>query len=194
MAQNDKIPPPPPPAPTREPTTAEAIAALALQLKPQDPLLSQGFPAEAVAAAREIPKPLRWRVVSCKSELTGATFDALVIESRTHVAGRITQLLRYKHPRGTATYESQGGLVPEGMPILRDGNAVLSPDTVDIPGHALASDYKQWRWTEFWQKDLRHYCAPKGNTCALTPGMCVEPSGFQTPWQDGAVRRVGDAA
>jgi hypothetical protein len=166
---------------------ADAIGEAVRSNQPLDPLVSQGFSPELLAQARAVPMALKWRKVKCKSEVSGATFSALVIESKTHQAGRVTQLLDYKHPKGVMTYQGAGGLVPDGMPIMRESTAVLSPEMTDLPGHALASHYKQWRWEEFWQKDLKHHAGKP-----LTPGMCVEPAGFQTPWNEGVVRPLGD--
>lgn len=98
---------------------------------------------EAIAEHKgeEKEKPLEKQVL-CLSDLTGSSFLARVVQSKAYPQGRVVELCDYKYPAGIGTHQNEGGLVPDGKPILRGDNG--QPTT----------DYKQWRWTEFWQRDL----------------------------------------
>jgi len=166
--------------PDAEMTTAQAIAELAKQLKPQTVYEKAGLSPARVAQLTEPTTPLRHRRVACKSEDTGATFTACVIESRTHPNGRIVALENYTHPPGTHTYRANGGLVPDQLQILRAG--IGAPQEGDkVPRHDYNIFYLQWRWEEFWQKDLRRYAGKP-----LLSSHVVEPAGFKTEWIEGS--------
>jgi hypothetical protein len=137
------------------------------------------------------PAPRKFRVVRCKSEETESTFDCVVVESNKHPNGRITSMTNYKHPDKMFVMQANGGRVPDGMQILKENQAGMNAD-LEIPRHQLSNQYLQWRWTEFWQKDLRRYVG-KG----LAAHYCAEegPSkGLDTPWQMGKVGIVEEAA
>ncbi len=174
---------PVPPVPRKELSTAEAIAELAQQLKPKTQLELAGLTPEQEAKLMAVPTAKKWRHVECKSEETGATFTALVIESAKHPSGRITQLLNYKHPKGVCTYESHGGLVPNGYQILNSGPGMPQNDGEGLLRHEFVIHYLQWRWVEFWQKDLKRYVGKE-----LMPFLCVKPEGFAVPWEEGKTR------
>jgi hypothetical protein len=154
----------------------KAIHALAEAQRTKSPLEHSGLSPEQQRRLTDTPAVPRYRYVPCKSEETGATFDAHVLESRKYPNGRIVALRGYTHPAGVEISQLQGGLVPEGM-------AVFNPDA-----RSYTVQYKQWRWETFYQVDLRRYCS---GSRELTPGLCAEPKGMSTPWLAGAVRQVG---
>lgn len=139
----------------------------------------KGLDPAKVAALEAVPTPKRWRRVACKSDETGATFTAVVVESKAHPAGRIVALEGYTHPEGVATYQADGGLVPTGMQIMKAGVGAPVPGQV-LAKHDLCIEYMQWRWVEFWQKDIRRYSG-KG----LTASAAVEAAAFSTQWLEG---------
>lgn len=96
------------------------------------------------------------RKVACKSP-TGATFVAVVADSRTHPGGRVINLEQYRHPEGVDRYQADGGLVPDGFPMAGGD------------GKASSSLYKQWRWESFYQADLRSFVGKP-----LPPHVIVE--------------------
>lgn len=82
------------------------------------------------------PGPPESTIEGCRSEDTGATFNA-----RT-VSGKVVNLDAYTLPAGLDKHVSEGGLVPEGMVITNEGDDWA---------------YRQWVWTTFWQADLRRF-------------------------------------
>lgn len=169
----------------KELTTAEAITELARQLKPQGIWEQAGFSPEKVAQMQEPPKALRWRKVACKSDETGATFTACVTESRAYPNGRITALENYTHPPGVATFVSAGGLVPDGFQILKSGTAAPPEGGPPLLKQDLTVPYLQWRWVEFWQKDLRRLIGKP-----LLSSHAIDPAAWATPWQEGRVGQL----
>lgn len=167
----------------KELTAAEAIADLARQLKPKTTLELAGLSPEQEAKLLAVPPPKRWRMVPCRSEDTGATFTAHVVESRGSSAGRVTQLHDYTFPRGSCTYVSQGGLVPDGMPILKAGTSPPVDDGAGILKHDFEIKYLHWKITEIYQPDHRRHVGHE-----LRPFMCVDPDGMKTPWNEGKSR------
>lgn len=142
-----------------------------------------GLSPDQVARLEGMPAPKRWREVACKSEWTGATFIACVVESKAHPHGRIVELKNYTHPQGVSTFTSAGGLVPEGMQIMRAGTGAPPEDGRIIPKHDLTPFYMQWRYTEFWQRDINMYAGKE-----LRSSMAIDPAAFTTPWKEGSVR------
>lgn len=137
---------------------------------------TSGLSPEQVERLEGLPRPQRWRRVACKSDETGATFTAIVLESRTFPAGRISQLADYKHPPGTMTYKADGGHVPDFMQIMRAG--VGAPEEGrSYPKHDLTPDYLQWRFVEFWQKDINRFSGKE-----LKAHIAVDAAAFSTPW------------
>lgn len=160
---------------------AESNKQLAESLKPQHPLARAGYSQKQIDAVDLPPAPKRWRVVPCLSPDTGATFDAHVIESKEHPNGRITALANYRHPAGVYAYQTNGGRVPDQMQIFLNGS--MSHREGEEPrADQLTQQFKQWRWTEFWQTDLRRY-----NGKGLGAHLCADSSGLKTPWQEGRV-------
>lgn len=172
-----KQPPPAPAAP--ELSTAEAIKQLAEAMRPKTPLEHAGLSPEQIKRVIEPPTWVpKYRYVPCKSEETGATFEAHVLESRDakFPQGRIVGMRNYTHPEGVEVYQSNGGLVPDGMQILVHGAAAGT----------YTPEFKQWRWTTFYQTDLRRYVQR-----ALAAHLCSpDGKGLNTPWIAGAVRAL----
>jgi hypothetical protein len=95
---------------------------------------------------RPIHKEFAWgRVVS---DETGASFVPRVVQSRGYPKGRVVELLDYQYPAGIDRHVNEGGLVPLGLPIANKSS------TGDL---AYTPQYKQWRYTDYWQSDLRRY-------------------------------------
>lgn len=177
---------PPTPAPQSEMgKLIDAIGAAIRQNRPQGPLEQAGFSPERIAELTEPPAPKRWREVPCKSDDTGATFTAVVVESKSFKEGRIIEIRDYQHPKGVATFQKDGGLVPDGMQIMRAGMAGPDRDPNTIPKQDYTPFYLQWRWAEFWKRDLRRFAGSE-----LKPSMMVSTTPI--PWLDGKVRVSGD--
>jgi len=173
--------------------TAAAIHALAAEMAKQmqannpSPLSMTGMSPEAQRALVTPAPPKSWRMVPGKSAETGATFTLHVHASRKHSDGVITALHNYKHPPGSFTYEQRtadgeplnNGLVPQGMPILRDETVGVAIGQ-EPPAEMLDDHYKQWRYETFYKKDLSYYIGR-----VLRVEFCDPSSGIQTPWIPG---------
>lgn len=168
-----------------EMTAVEAISQLAASLKPQSPLEQAGMSQAAIDQITKLPTPKRYRHIPCKSALTEATFIAHVVESKKYPRGRIVSLHEYTHPDGMFQYQSNGGRVPDGFPVLKDANGGALGDGVKLEKHQLSTMYLQWRWEEFWKRDLEAHVGKE-----LAPHHCVDPEAMKTPWQEGAVRTL----
>ena len=187
MPKND----PPEPTPVNE--TAAAITLLATEMAKQmtaqnpSPLSMTGMSPEAQKALVTPPPPRSWRMIPGKSAETGATFVLHVIVSRKHPEGVITALHEYKHPPGTFTHEQRSsdgeplndGLVPQGMPILRDEGISVAVGQ-EPPHEMLSPPFKQWRYETFYKKDLAYFIGR-----GLRAEFCEPTSGIQTPWTPG---------
>jgi hypothetical protein len=160
---------------------ADAIGEAIRQNRPKSVYAEAGFSPEQEAKLAELPKPQRHRKVPCRSEETGATFTACIVESRSCPAGRFVTLEDYRHPAGVMTYQSNGGLVPDGMQILRAGTAAPS-EGAQIPKHDFNPYYLQWRWTEFYQRDLRRFAGKP-----LLASHAIDQAAFTRPWEEGTV-------
>lgn len=144
--------------------TAAAISAVADALiarGPKSPLEMSGLSPEAQRALSDKPTPKKYRSVPGRSSQSGATFDMNVVESASSKNGRVTELRNYKFPLGMYTYQRDGGKVPDGFPIFNNNAqpqyAQLEKAGIQVPSDQLSVKYKQWRWTEFWQSDIRYY-------------------------------------
>ncbi len=169
-----------------EMTTIEALTLLAQQLKPQGPLEQAGLDQATIDRVKKPPEPRKYRMIPGRSEETAATFTLHVVESKKYPNGRIVALADYKHPPGMFTWRSEGGQVPDGFPMLRDHNSGSIGDGANVQNHQLSVQYKQWRWEEFWQRDLRRHIGKE-----ITHGHCTgEGLGLKTPWLDGKVGAV----
>lgn len=175
--------------------TAEAILKLAAALVaqgPQKPLDVLGWSHERQAEVYGLgpdgkpKKVLRHRMIRGVSPETEATFTMAVVESRTHPAGRIVGLQDYHHPDKAYIHEADGGFVPDGAPIYKTEQPTHMPAGVEPPKSSLCSQFLQWRWTEFYQKDLRSLLGNGKRGGELKAMYCADPTGMNTPWQDGA--------
>ncbi len=168
-----------------EPTTAEALTALAHAIvkagNPSTGLLTGMSEARLAQVRGENDKPKRFKRIAGKSPETDATFTMLVVESRTFPAGRVVQLLDYKHPAGMFTPISEGGKCPDGSLVWRDGKPpVQITNEEQVPGTALTAQYKQWRYEMYWQTDLRRVAS--GNPLRIY--NCANPADMQSEWLD----------
>lgn len=166
----------------------ESNKQLAEAVKQKSPLEAAGLTPAQIAQIVEPPSPQAYRIVRCKSEETGATFDAHVVASKSLPHGRITQLLNYKHPEGLYTFQRNGGRVPDEHPILRDATAAPGEGR-ELQKHQLAPLYLQWRYENFWKVDLRRYVGRE-----LHPHLCADPMGIKTPWQESAIGALIEGA
>jgi|SRR5215831_16390119 len=160
---------------------AEAIGQAIRENREPSIFKRNGYSPERERELLEPPIPKRHRKVACKSQETGAAFIACVVESKTFPAGRIVTFENYVHPAGTATYQDAGGLVPVGLQILRAGLGAPEEGRV-LPKHDYTPQYLQWRWTEFWQKDLLRYAGKE-----LKRFLVASEEAWNTPWQEGRV-------
>lgn len=78
--------------------------------------------------------------VACKSNVTGATFNAEINDR-----GIVVGLPDYAYPPGIDISSDEGGLVPRGMNPI---------DTTTGRPNKL---WLKWRWENFWQIDLRAF-------------------------------------
>ena len=129
---------------SKQPDLADVIRQLAEAHKPQHPLARAGFTQAQIDAVEQPPKPRKHRRVACRSEETGVTFDANVVESRTHANGRIIGFLNYRHPSSAYITQSNGGRVPDGMQIFVSGAVTLREGEEPRPDQ-LTPIFKQWR-------------------------------------------------
>jgi hypothetical protein len=93
-----------------------------------------------VDEVRTVPGPaIRVDMVEgCVSHVTGSTFSAEIQH------GRVVNLLDYRHPAGIDKHENEGGVIPNGFPILKtDGQPT--------------KEYKQHVWETYLQTDLRTF-------------------------------------
>ena len=168
-------------ATTEETSILRELVTQLIARQPQDPA-NMGLPEGKRRELTETPKPTKYRLVACKSEETGATFDAAVVESRDtlkHPHGRIVRLENYRHPEGIYVYQNAGGLVPDGMPMLKDLDGPPALDANGQTAQPLSVTYKHWRWEEYLRRDLRSLVG-KG----LRADHCADGGqGLKTPWQ-----------
>jgi hypothetical protein len=81
---------------------------------------------------------------------SGAKGTCIVAPSETYPEGRIVGIEDYEHPPGVDALQKDGGLVPQGV------------------------HQKEWKWANYWQRDLRAYVGQRANvllgqTVALAP-------------------------
>lgn len=89
-----------------------------------------------------VPEPVTKMYPGCVSIITGALFDAIVIN------GKIVQIPNYQFPKGYDVPKLEGGLLPDGMSkgfYANDGTLVKD------------RQYKHYLWTNYWREDLRYY-------------------------------------
>jgi hypothetical protein len=172
------------PAP-QELTTVQAIQALAEAMRPQGPLEMAGFTPERVKELTQLPAPQKYRDIPWKSEETGATAIAHVIESRKFPNGRVVQLINYTHPKEAYVYEEQGGKVPQGFPMWAGNHPTNLPEGEEPAQGTFNNHFLQWRWVTFFQADIRRYVGRE-----IQPHHCQSPDGLKTPWIEGRVGSI----
>jgi hypothetical protein len=171
---------------TQELTTAQAIALLAESMRPQGPLEQAGFTAEQVNQLTKPPAPQRYRDIPWRSEETGATAIAHVIESKKFANGRVVYLSDYKHPQEAYIHESEGGRVPDGFHMWAGGHPVELPQGKEPAPGVFNPGFLQWRWLNFYQADLRRYIGRE-----IQPHHCQMSDAIKTTaWIDGKVGKL----
>ena len=138
---------PPPPAPTVAiaATDLSSLLQAAVDQRLATIMTAKG-PDERIREAIErqrgigLPTPPEF-LVECRSPLTGATFTARLIASKTS-GTRVVELLEYERPVGWDVKKKDGGLVENGdqMP-LKEANG--------SPGVR----YTRWLYETFWKQD-----------------------------------------
>ena len=161
----------------------QGMHELAKTMKPQGPLEMAGLTQERIDEITKPPAAQRYRLVPWRSEETGATATAHVVEGKTLKNGRITQLIGYAHPSEAYLHQNEGGHVPDGFPIWKDGSARTITEGKEPEIGDLDPAFKQWRWEQYYQADLRR-CIGK----ELHAHHCQEPDALtRTKWIDGKV-------
>jgi hypothetical protein len=92
------------------------------------------------------PPPLE-SLVECRSPITGSTFKARCVQSKTYPDGRIVEILDYTFPDGIDVPKDDGGLCDmprEKMFVQREDGEFT---------HDLTKPYLYWRYQNFWAKD-----------------------------------------
>ena len=183
MAHEKNSPQTPAPAPNE---TVLAIRELVEALQRRNPSDQDtlGLSPERQASLSQKTPPRRYRSVMVKGS-AGATAIARVCEEKGMANGRIVWLEKYTYPAGMLKHESNGGRVPDGMPIARNKDSVgilfAMQDSDKEPDQMVVSfPYLRWKLETFYWKDARdewlgkelkaHHCDPAG------PGLA-------TPWE-----------
>jgi hypothetical protein len=168
----------------------QGMAELAKVIKPQDALDMAGLSEARKAQLREPPKPKKCRDFAVRFPQTGATAIAHVVESAKLKNGRIVSFSDYRHPRAAYIAESEGGLVPNGFPIWAAAQPMNLPEDEEPALGHLNQAFKQWRYENFWQRDLRDFVGVE-----IQPHICQEPDALRTtPWQEGRIAAPAEAA
>jgi hypothetical protein len=160
----------------------EVIKQLAAALKPQGPLEQAGLSPERIAQIKEPPKPQRYREIPWRSEETGATAVAVVVESKKLPNGRITQLKGYTHPPDAYIFQAQEGRVPDGFPMWARGHQVSVPEGQEPQMGDLSPGFRQWRYENFYRADLRRYIGKE-----IKAHDCQHEDGIRTKWAESRV-------
>jgi hypothetical protein len=180
-------------APAAEPTLRELFAELARNLKHQGPLEQAGLTPEHIAAITKPPAPQRYRDVPWRSEETGATGVAHVVEGRDPKKmpnGRIVSISGYTHPPEAYVTESLGGRVPDGFSMW-SGQPRTIPEGQEPQQGDLNPGFLQWRYEMFYRADLRFYIGReiKAHHCQEGEGAL----GLKVPWSESKVGAVSEA-
>jgi hypothetical protein len=109
--------------------------------------------------------------VKCTSVETKASFTAIIAKSKTFPGGRVIDLRDYTYPEGHEVHVAEGGIVPDGLTIRR-------------PDGQPTKEYKHWKWTNFYQMDLRRYV---GQDAAWLKRMADIAAATSTPVSAAAV-------
>jgi hypothetical protein len=97
---------------------------------------------------RDRPLPKEF-LIPCRSPMTGATFAARCVASRSFPEGSVVELLDYVYPPGIDQARSEGGLYPYPADTMYADPAFGNP-----PG-AKSAKYKVWLWDSFRRTDMR---------------------------------------
>lgn len=171
MAKNQEATPP-----TGAPTDIDRLADALIARQPADPN-NLGLPANKIA---ELTSPLRstkYRRIACIDEDTKVRFMATVVESKVGPHGRITAISHHRWPDGIYVPVSQGGRVPDGMPIFGDDKTTYTPG-MNVPSTVLHKLYKEWRLDEFVKPIFKRYPGREFRAEYCDP----EGDGLNTPW------------
>jgi len=126
---------------------SKLLETLAQQNQAHQPDMKKMSIDEQVAATKAMiadRPPHEIEEIPVVSPDTKAKFTAICTKSLTFPAGRIVSVKDYTYPDGVEEHIREGGLVPEGM-------------TIRLPSGQYDKNYKQWRWVNFFQKDLRTF-------------------------------------
>ncbi len=97
---------------------------------------------------RDRPPPPEF-LVPCKSPLTGATFTARCVVSRTYPEGSVVEMLDYAYPDGIEVPKARGGLYPYPEDSMYEDPAKGHP-----PG-TKSGKFNVWLHANFYQSDAR---------------------------------------
>ena len=177
----------PKPAPVADAPKSE-IAQLVEVLRQQNPtpLDQLGISPERQRQLLSRQPGRRYRDIPVVGE-NGSRAILTVVEEGGCPNGKGVWLREYKHPKGMLKHISEGGLVPDGMPIAFDRMsevtiAMHQGEDVELRPEAFALPYVMWKRAEFYQRDRdawigkeikAHHCDPAGK-------------GLQTTWSDAA--------
>ena len=172
--------PPVEPVANETATAIQAMADALIARQPVDPN-NMGLSDAKRRALTEPPTAQRYRILRLQSEETGATFDAVVVESANKAAfphGRITKIENYRFPEaGMFAFQSAGGRVPDGHPIFNHGHSA-PPSGGHVPKEALDQFYLTWRLETFTHPDFRRYVGK-----AMKAHLAVDgEKAIQSPW------------
>lgn len=189
MAKDEKKTDQSPPAPAAEPSTFDAIKALAEAISKNgqpSPLDMAGISKERQDALMgKTAKPMRFKRVPGRSQDTEATFTMIVVESRKYPTGRVVRLEDYKEPAGCFTPVSQGGRVPDGATIWADGQHHQPDHGKRPPKNAIHAYHRQYLYETYWKADLGRIVGK-----ALRVYDCLTPAAFEMPWEESTMFAV----
>lgn len=161
-------------------TLAEALTlATRAARSPQDVQFADRFE-RAMGKGQET---IQTRTIRGKSPETGATFEMVVTRSRAFPLGRIVRLEKYTIPAEAYVPRSQGGHLPDGMPIWQDAKNIVAKPGNDTPNAMFNVNFRQYRTDMYWKRDLQSLIGKEPK-----PHMCVEPKDLHSvQWQESSV-------
>lgn len=180
---------------------AEAFAVAMKAGRPPSELLTGLTEQQIDQIQGKTARAVRERVIPGKSPRTDATFDMMVVESRSpkHPHGRVVRLENYKLPPKAYIRVSAGGDLPDGAVVWQDSRN-QGPLNDQTPSSMLNIHFKQTRTESYWRPDLQTIAS--GNP--LRAENCVDPRAIQAdhtkpgavPWVESALwaKRDQDAA
>ena len=164
-----------------------ALAAAITGMQPKTPLEMSGLSPEAQRALSTPPPASEhtYRRMKAKGE-NGDTFTIIVVPSKAHKNGRIVRVEDYRFPEGIYKSVANGGIVPDGMPVRKNGTKANGEIVPREECHIL---YLHWRTTEFYVPANKRYVG-KG----LQPSDLVNEADIAMPWADPSLNVTDDAA